>query len=70
MCTDPRLRRTVIASKLLWAATALGFHQALAAAPASAPAVVELRVQPAALALENARDVRRVLVSGRTKAGQ
>src|SRR5437867_1941183 len=33
-------------------------------------AVVELRVQPAALTLENARDVRRVLVSGRTKAGQ
>jgi len=59
------------ASLLLWTATALGFSQALAtAASPSAPMVVELRVEPAALALENARDARRVLVSGRTKEGR
>jgi hypothetical protein len=40
------------------------------AKPAAVPAVVALRVQPAALALENRRDVRRVLVSGRTKSGE
>src|SRR5437879_12728637 len=58
---------------LIGAAAALGLGPASAmaggAAP-KAPAIVELRVQPAALALENARDVRRVLVSGRTKEGQ
>ena len=37
--------------------------EAGAAEPAAkAPVVVELRVQPAALVLENARDARRVLV--------
>jgi hypothetical protein len=53
----------------------IGFA-AFAGAPAAAapseqgPAVVALRVQPASLALENIRDARRVLVSGRTKEGQ
>jgi hypothetical protein len=48
-------------------------HAATAAPPApaaKAPAVVELRVQPSALVLENRRDARRVLVSGRTKEGR
>ncbi len=52
---------------------ALGFGPAAAAAPeaiAQAPAVVALRVQPAALVLENIRDARRVLVSGQTKDGR
>jgi len=45
MTSNVRFRTTIAASLLLWAATALGFSQALAAAPAStAPAVVELRV--------------------------
>jgi hypothetical protein len=49
----------------------LGLCPAMAAAGAvKVPVVVELRVQPAALVLENARDARRVLVSGRTKEGQ
>ena len=58
---------------LMGIAATLGFCPALAlaAAPAAkAPAVVALRVQPAALVLLDARDARRVLVSGRTSAGQ
>jgi hypothetical protein len=42
---------------------------AVAGKPA-APRVVALKLQPAALALENGRDTRRVLVFGRTAAGQ
>src|SRR5262245_35113402 len=70
-----RLRLAVGAGLLLGAGTPLGIGAtaARAATPAKAPAgpaVVALRVQPAALALENRRDARRVLVSGRTKSGE
>jgi hypothetical protein len=59
-------------SLALWLAAVAAIPALVAAAPspsAKTPAVVALRVQPAALALENARDARRVLVSGRTKEG-
>src|SRR5262249_42629212 len=36
---------------------------------ASAPKILELRVLPAALTLDNARDARRLVVSGRTPDG-
>jgi hypothetical protein len=51
-------------------ASCISMMPAAAASAAKAPAVVALRVQPAVMALENIRDARRVLVSGRTKEGQ
>src|ERR1043166_4854458 len=66
----PRARGVSLSLLLL---STLPLGQAVAVPPvttAKLPAVVALRVQPASLVLTNARDARRVLVSGRTASGQ
>ena len=73
MRSRPRLRPKWGVSLFLWSVAAVGLSQAVTAAapPAkaeAAPAVVELRVQPTSLVLENRDEVKRVVARQRSRS--